>query len=547
MLVQANSGGGKSWVLRRILEQSNGKVQQIIIDIEGEFSTLREKYDYIHVGKGGDIPADIRSAGLLAERLLELNASAIIDLYELKHYDRIRYVKLFLDAMINIRKELWHPCLVVIDEAHLFAPEKGESEALSSVIDICTRGRKRSFCVILATQRLSKLHKDAAAECNNKLIGRTGLDIDVKRASEELGFSAKEDQRKLRQLKPGEFFVFGPAISTEVIPVTIGEVLTTHPDVGSSQKKLIVPPTPQKIKTMLSQLNDLPKEAEEKQKSLDALKAEVSQLKRQLSQQPKAEFTQAEKEKLEFQISSEYETKAKRVQMQIATYELEAKARAKTIIEQATKISEIFKDSLTKNEEYSPRIFRRSIVTKSIPTGIDRFPQTVKEVMRYEETGSLPELRINAGARRLLNALLSWYPKGMTEGQWRSHAGLKKSGTYGTYKSTLRTAGLIEERDGLVFATEQANAQYADTAEPAPQSTEEVLALWNPKLGLGARRMLAVLVDMRGERITNEELAERSGMSTSGTFGTYKSQLRTAHLIGTSGQYVWADKETLFL
>lgn len=32
LLVQANSGGGKSWILRRILEQSHGKVQQIIID-----------------------------------------------------------------------------------------------------------------------------------------------------------------------------------------------------------------------------------------------------------------------------------------------------------------------------------------------------------------------------------------------------------------------------------------------------------------------------------------------------------------------------------
>src|SRR5438552_17261252 len=40
LLVQANSGGGKSWLLRRLLEQSQGKVQQIVIDLEGEFATL---------------------------------------------------------------------------------------------------------------------------------------------------------------------------------------------------------------------------------------------------------------------------------------------------------------------------------------------------------------------------------------------------------------------------------------------------------------------------------------------------------------------------
>jgi hypothetical protein len=37
LLMQASSGGGKSWALRRLLEQSHGKVQQIVIDPEGEF------------------------------------------------------------------------------------------------------------------------------------------------------------------------------------------------------------------------------------------------------------------------------------------------------------------------------------------------------------------------------------------------------------------------------------------------------------------------------------------------------------------------------
>ena len=216
LLVQANSGAGKSWLLRRILEQSHGKVQQIVIDLEGEFGTLREKYDYILAGKGGDTPAEVRSAALLARRLLELKVSAIIDLYELPPQDRKRFVRLFLESMINAPKELYHPCLVVVDEAHVFAPERGESEAMSAVIDLATRGRKRGYCAILATQRISKLHKDASAECNNKLIGRSSQDIDMKRAAEELGFTSKDDMRSLRTLAPGEFYAFGTAISNEV-------------------------------------------------------------------------------------------------------------------------------------------------------------------------------------------------------------------------------------------------------------------------------------------------------------------------------------------
>src|SRR5256886_12054037 len=233
LLVQANSGGGKSWLLRRLLEQSHGNVQQIVIDLEGEFATLREQYDYILAGKEGDTPADPRSAGLLAKRLLELQVSAIIDLYDLHYQERKHFVRLFLESMINAPKHLWHPCLVVIDEAHKFCPEKEPSEASSAVIDLATLGRKRGYCAILATQRLSKLHKDAAAECNNKLIGRTTLDVDMKRASEELGFTTKDQAIALRNLAAGEFYAFGPAISPDVINVTIGSVKTNHRKQGS--------------------------------------------------------------------------------------------------------------------------------------------------------------------------------------------------------------------------------------------------------------------------------------------------------------------------
>ena len=63
LLIQANSGGGKSWVIRRLLEQTHGKTQQIILDIEGDFSTLREKYDYVLAAKGGDIDVNPKVAG----------------------------------------------------------------------------------------------------------------------------------------------------------------------------------------------------------------------------------------------------------------------------------------------------------------------------------------------------------------------------------------------------------------------------------------------------------------------------------------------------
>ena len=55
LLFFANSGSGKSWAFRKLLEEVNNKVMVVIIDVEGEYKTLREKYDYLLIGGDGDI------------------------------------------------------------------------------------------------------------------------------------------------------------------------------------------------------------------------------------------------------------------------------------------------------------------------------------------------------------------------------------------------------------------------------------------------------------------------------------------------------------
>src|SRR5579884_2216630 len=252
LLVQANSGKGKSHLLRRIAELFFGKVQVIIIDPEGEFATLREEYGYVLVGKGGETPADPRSAALVAHKLLELKASAVCDLYEMKPAMRHEWVAKFIDAMIDAPKNLWHPCVVIVDEAHVFCPEKGagESQASEAMIGLATRGRKRGFACIFATQRLGKLRKDAAAELLNVMIGGTFIDVDRKRAADALGVYGAEQHKFFNEIKllpRGHFFALGPAISDERILVRVGPVKTTHPEAGSAKRGAGPPPAPEAV------------------------------------------------------------------------------------------------------------------------------------------------------------------------------------------------------------------------------------------------------------------------------------------------------------
>src|SRR2546421_1266649 len=53
LLIQANSGGGKSWLLRLIAERAG--IQTIVLDHEGEFASLREGMDMLLVGASGEL------------------------------------------------------------------------------------------------------------------------------------------------------------------------------------------------------------------------------------------------------------------------------------------------------------------------------------------------------------------------------------------------------------------------------------------------------------------------------------------------------------
>lgn len=300
LLIQANSGGGKSYLIRRLVEQLFGKVQIFLIDREGEFASLREKFGFLHVGHGGDTPADVRSARALAEKLLELRVSAVLDLYEAfrsKPGDRRAWVRNFLEGVLDAPKALWRPLLVVVDEAHQFCPQEtpkamsmAEREVISgckdAMVSLATVGRKRGFGSVWATQRLAKLDKDASAELFNRLVGMTIEDVDVDRAADLMSVSKDERQEfklSLKKLEPGNFFAFGRAVSNERVLVKVGPVQTTHPEPGSPKHAEAPPPPPETIKHLLPKLSDFPKEQAEKAKTEAELRAEVRALTAELA------------------------------------------------------------------------------------------------------------------------------------------------------------------------------------------------------------------------------------------------------------------------
>lgn len=309
LLVQAMSGGGKSWTLRRLLEQTHGKVQHIVLDPEGEFASLRERFDYVLIGKGGDRAAKPSEAGALARSVLELQCNVICDLYELKVQERRQFVRLFLEALVNAPKALWHPALVVVDEAHSFAPEGSQAESSGAVIDLLSRGRKRGFCAVLATQRLAKLDKNAAAECGNVMVGRTVQDVDRKRALEMLAV-VRSDHRDmnaaLMTLPAGSFYSVGGAFQPQTLTFfRVGAVQTQHPAIGRGQMVAPTPPPSSRIQAVLAKLDHISRDVDEELRERETLRAkvrdlsgQVGKLERELAAERAKPGGEAEREKI---------------------------------------------------------------------------------------------------------------------------------------------------------------------------------------------------------------------------------------------------------
>ncbi len=508
MLLTANSGGGKSWALRRILEQTHGQVQQIVIDPEGEFHTLRERYDYILAGKGGDCPTDIRSAALLCRKLLELGVSAVLDIYELKQHERVLFVRRFLEELVNAPKDLWHPAIVVIDEAHIFASENGNTESAQAVVDLMTRGRKRGYCGILATQRPAALNKNASAQCNNKLVGRFSQDIDVKRAADDLGFYSRPDQLKLRELKPGEFFAVGPAICDTVQRIKIGNVQTTHPQAGERSIALAAPSS--KVKAVLAKLTDLPKQAEEEARTIEDLRKENQTLKRQLAQRPK-EVDEAAIRAAGFQTGYE----AGLANVNAGFRDVMANLAGKALFG-------------------TPQRSQASVKPEPKPVISRLVAVQPRAATMAAGSGDL------AKATRAILNVLAQFPDGATKTKTALIAGYSSSGGgFNNSLSSLRTKGFIVGSDPLRITDTGADA--LGNLDPLPQG-RELLDYWlrHPSLGKAERAILSALYDKSPR--TKQDLAAAAGYeATGGGFNNALSRLRALDLISGSQELQIAE------
>ncbi len=526
LLVQANSGGGKSWLLRRIAEQTFGTVPIIIIDKEGEFSTLREKYGFILAGEGGETPADPRSAGLLAEKLLELHASAICDLYDTFRKNpagRHIWVMNFCNALLDAPKKYWRPYILIVDEFHTFVPEKGfgESVASESIIGVSTAGRKRGCCLIGATQRLGKVRKDATAELLNRLIGPTFEDIDLERAAALLSVT-REDKKQffeeMRVLEPGRFYALGRALTKTRTLFQVGPVETTHPEMG--KYTINAPPPPEKVKALLPQLVDLPKQAEEKARKISDYEKKIRELQHQLrTQKPAAIDEAASRRAIDLAVSEAHKEATRLLRERDAVI-----SKLRSVI---SKAGEILGVKIDLPDPHIP-----IIETPKLP---------ILKVVQVTRKGIVPisrepiekDTNLTNPEQRILDAIAWMESIGIDTPEQPAVSFLAGyrygGGAFNNPRGALRTKGLVEYLGDKIRLT-AAGRELSHPPESALTSEELHKKIFD-RLPTPEQRLLKPLLEAYPESLTNPELREASGYSDGGAFNNPRGRLRTLGLI----------------
>jgi len=217
------TGSAKSGIIEPALAAGE---RVCVVDPTGAWWGLRLAQDgkapgfpiYVFGGDHGDFPLVASQGEMMAEAIGETSTPAILDTTRLKTGERMRFFTDFADAILRVNRG---PLRLVIDEAHLFAPQAGTRGAgampdmLHAANNLISLGRSRGLRIVLISQRPAKVHKDSLTQVESLVAMRLIAPQDRKAVEEWIADQADKDTGKeiiasLPTLKTGEAWVWSP-------------------------------------------------------------------------------------------------------------------------------------------------------------------------------------------------------------------------------------------------------------------------------------------------------------------------------------------------
>jgi len=221
---------GKSYTAGKICEQlCEIKQPFIVIDPEGEYWTLKERYSVIvaavgkPVGRPKGYRADLivtsENASLLAKRVVEKGYSIVLDLRNATLAESYAALANFLEALYQAEGQHNRPFVLIMEEAHVLVPEVGRvrlkeiRDAQNKVIywtwEIAARGRHRGLGYVCIARRAAEVAKAVLSQCPTRVIFKLVDPADLSWLRES-GLT-KEQIEAVQVLPQGKALVLGIA------------------------------------------------------------------------------------------------------------------------------------------------------------------------------------------------------------------------------------------------------------------------------------------------------------------------------------------------
>jgi len=226
VFVVSSSGRGKSYTAGVLCEEAlDGGLPAIVFDPEGEYWTLKERYPTLVAGgEHADLPLVRRTR--VVQQLLSLALSRsgfalVFDLSELREREQQGFYALAAEELFVLKRQHPGTALLVIEEAHLFAPQVYAGPCNDISEELAKRGRKRGLWTVWVTQRSADIAKRVISQCNLLLVGGMDHDRDFQAVKPRL--PREVTFQEVAGFTPGTFYASPPGR-----PVKVRERHVTH-------------------------------------------------------------------------------------------------------------------------------------------------------------------------------------------------------------------------------------------------------------------------------------------------------------------------------
>lgn len=521
-LILGTTGSGKTYQLRGLLEQLRRAGRRVgAIDKLGNHWGLTLAADgsgpgldfVIFGGKRAHVPMAPGDGDKLARLFVERNIPAIFDLSQWAADEQEQWIAAFAQTVFRVNEEALH---LSIDEAQSFVPTGGGGDAYRAVRLLAEQGRGNGIRLLLACQRLARLDSTVRGMMHTAVAMRQTSPIDRKAVKDLISADAEQAaliESELPKLPVGTGYVWSAG---DVALRRIKFAANVTFDSSRTPKHGDTPPAPIAVSSAL----------------VDELRAALAPA---AEPEPYPDDTIPTEPAAAYAKGGEVGAMLRERDEEIADLRAANElltATANNVVAERDRLQASFDRVIALvRQAYDPL---RTIVAADLPTPT---PTQVEAITAAAKTPSGATIKVGSpppavdgklGAeRRPLAVLAGFAPAGLTDASWATLAGFKRTGgTWTTYRSRLRIAGLIEQDGDKWRATDAGGAAIGGYIERPPAPGLELVAFWADRIP-GAKRMLIRLGQLYPKALKRDALAADLGMAPAGgTFGTYLSRLR---------------------